>query len=137
MVKELPPILRAYVLAVLLGGLGFLAWVSADLGALDWQPRSLGNLILWSGMIAAAAMSPIPLPRGGATVTVTSALDFAAILIFVIQKSYFGWSIQWAWPWALLAAEASAIMLAAILASLYPAVRASRTLASRLCHADA
>ncbi len=80
--KELPPTLRAYVLVVLLGGLGFLAWVSADLGTLDWHPRSLGNLILWSGMIAAAAMSPIPLPRGGATVTVTSALDFAAILIF-------------------------------------------------------
>jgi putative nucleotidyltransferase with HDIG domain len=81
-VKELSPWLRGYVLATLVGGLGLLAWVSGDLGALDWHPRSLANLILWSVMIALAAMSPIPLPRGGATVTVTSALDFAAILIF-------------------------------------------------------
>jgi putative nucleotidyltransferase with HDIG domain len=82
MVKELHPWLRTYVVATLIAGLGLLAWVSADLGTLDWHPRSLGNLILWSVMIAVAAMSPIPLPRGGATVTVTSALDFAAILIF-------------------------------------------------------
>jgi len=80
--KELHPALRAYVVVTLLGGLALLAWMSADLGGLDWRPRSLANLILWSVMIAVAAMSPIPLPRGGATVTVTSALDFAAILIF-------------------------------------------------------
>lgn len=80
--KDLSPMLRVFVVATLLGGLGLLAWVSADLGTLDWHPRSLANLILWSVMIAVAAMSPIPLPRGGATVTVTSALDFAAILIF-------------------------------------------------------
>lgn len=80
--KELTPALRAYVLVILAAGLGLLSWVSGDLGALDWHPRSLANLILWSVMIAIAAMSPIPLPRGGATVTVTSALDFAAILIF-------------------------------------------------------
>lgn len=80
--KELQPWLRVYVVATLVGGLALLAWISSDLGTLDWHPRSLGNLILWSGMIAVAAMSPIPLPRGGATVTVTSALDFAAILIF-------------------------------------------------------
>ena len=80
--KELQPWLRAYIVVTLLAGLGLLAWVSADLGTLDWHPRSLANLILWSVMIAVAAMSPIPLPRGGATVTVTSALDFAAILIF-------------------------------------------------------
>ncbi len=80
--KDLPPILRLFVIATFLGGMVFLGWVSGDLGALDWHPRSLANLILWSVMIAIAAMSPIPLPRGGASVTVTSALDFAAILIF-------------------------------------------------------
>jgi putative nucleotidyltransferase with HDIG domain len=74
--------LRAYVVATVVAGLAMLAYVSGDLQSLDWHPRSLANLILWSVMIAVAAMSPIPLPRGGATVTVTSALDFAAILIF-------------------------------------------------------
>ncbi len=80
--KGLRPLLRVYIVAVLLAGLGLLAYVSADLGAVSWQPSSLANLILWTAMISLAAMSPIPLPRGGATVTVTSALDFAAILIF-------------------------------------------------------
>jgi putative nucleotidyltransferase with HDIG domain len=81
-VRDLQPSLRAYVIVTAVAGLAMLAWVTGDLEAFDWHPRSLANLILWSVMIAVAAMSPIPLPRGGATVTVTSALDFAAILIF-------------------------------------------------------
>ncbi|NNE42591.1 MAG: HD-GYP domain-containing protein [Gemmatimonadetes bacterium] len=78
----MPTWVKFYIAAVFLGGLALLAYVSSDLGGLDWHPRSLGNVILWSVMIAVAAVSPIPLPRGGATVTVTSALDFAAILVF-------------------------------------------------------
>jgi|SoiMethySBSTD1v2_1073268.scaffolds.fasta_scaffold22450_5 putative nucleotidyltransferase with HDIG domain len=78
----LRPMLRLYIAGIVVAGLALLAYVSADLGAVGWQPSSLANLILWIAMISIAAMSPIPLPRGGATVTVTSALDFAAILIF-------------------------------------------------------
>ena len=64
-------------------------------------------------------------------------IGLGAILIFVIQKSYFGWSIEWTWPWWPLAGEALAIVCAAVLASLYPAFKASRTPANELCHADA
>src|SRR4029453_19052126 len=78
----LRPVLRIYIFGIVVGGLALLAFVSSDLGAGGWQPGSLANLILWAAMISIAAISPIPLPRGGATVTVTSALDFAAILIF-------------------------------------------------------
>src|SRR4029453_9587907 len=78
----LRPMLRLYIAGIVLGGLALLAYVSSELGGLGWQPSSLAHLILWTAMISIAAMSPIPLPRGGATVTVTSALDFAAILIF-------------------------------------------------------
>ncbi len=67
----------------------------------------------------------------------TGGIGLGAILIFVIQKSYFGWSIEWTWPWLPLAGEALAIVCAAVLASLYPAFRASRTPANELCHADA
>jgi putative nucleotidyltransferase with HDIG domain len=74
--------LRAYVVATVVAGLAMLAWLSASLPSLDWHPRSLANLILWAVLIAVAGMSPIQLPRGGATVTVASALDFAAILVF-------------------------------------------------------
>ncbi len=81
--------------------------------------------------------------KGTAMAFLGLALGFAggiglgAILIFVIQKSYFGWSIEWTWPWLPLAGEALAIVCAAVLASLYPAFRASRTPANELCHADA
>ena len=64
-------------------------------------------------------------------------IALGAILIFVIQKSYFGWTIEWTWPWWPLAGEALAIIAAAVLASLYPAFKASRTPANELCHADA
>ncbi len=80
--RGLRPVLLLYIGAVLLGGLVLVATVSADLSSLSWEPSALANVILWTAMISIAAMSPIPLPRGGATVTVTSALDFAAILIF-------------------------------------------------------
>ena len=81
--------------------------------------------------------------KGTAMAFLGLALGFAggiglgAILIFVIQKSYFGWSIEWTWPLLPLAGEAFAIVCAAVLASLYPAFRASRTPANELCHADA
>ena len=81
--------------------------------------------------------------KGAAMAFLGLALGFAAgtglgvVLIFVIQKSYFGWSIEWTWPWLSLAGEALAIVCAAVLASLYPAFKASRTPANELCHADA
>ena len=64
-------------------------------------------------------------------------IGLGVTLIFIIQKSYFGWSIEWTWPWLTLAGEALAIVCAAVLASLYPAFKASRTPATELCHADA
>ena len=81
--------------------------------------------------------------KGTAMAFLGLAMGYAAgialgvILIFVIQKSYFGWSIEWTWPWLPLAGEALAIVCAAVLASLYPAFKASRTPANELCHADA
>ncbi|MDE0342787.1 MAG: ABC transporter permease [Deltaproteobacteria bacterium] len=73
----------------------------------------------------------------GLTLGFSGGIGLGAILIFVIQKSYFGWSIEWTWPWLPLAGEAVAIVVAAVLASLYPAFKASRTPANELCHADA
>ena len=74
----LRPMLRIYIAAILVGGLALLAYVSADLAAVGWQPGSLANLGLWIAMVSRAGMSPIPLPRGGARGTVTSAVDFAS-----------------------------------------------------------
>jgi putative ABC transport system permease protein len=60
----------------------------------------------------------------------------AMILIFVINRAYFGWTISPSVPVWALAAQASAMLAAAAIASVYPAVRASRTPASELSRDD-
>jgi putative ABC transport system permease protein len=59
-------------------------------------------------------------------------LALAMILILVINRAYFGWTIAFHWPWAALVEQALTILGAAVLASLYPALRASRTPATEL-----
>ena len=66
----------------------------------------------------------------------TAGIVLAAILVFVINRAYFGWTIQFAWPWAQLGTGAATILLAAMIASLYPAARASRTPATQLSRDD-
>ncbi len=63
-------------------------------------------------------------------------LALAAILIYVINRDYFGWTIQAHWPWASLAAQVASIFAAALLAAVYPALRASRTPAAELAKDD-
>ena len=60
----------------------------------------------------------------------------AAILIFVINRAYFGWTIQVYWPWASLIRQAATILGAALLASFYPALRASQSPATVLSRDD-
>ncbi|MFQ6673042.1 MAG: ABC transporter permease, partial [Candidatus Tectimicrobiota bacterium] len=63
-------------------------------------------------------------------------IALAGILIFLINPAYFGWTIQVSWPWGALTQQATTILAAAALASLYPAVRASRTPATELSRDD-
>ncbi len=59
-------------------------------------------------------------------------LLLAGLLIYVINRAYFGWTIQpYFDPWP-VAQQAAIILAAAVTASLYPAVRASRTPATEL-----
>lgn len=60
----------------------------------------------------------------------------AGILIFVINRAYFGWTIQPAVPVGTLAGQAGSVLVAALAASVYPAVRASRTTAAELARED-
>jgi putative ABC transport system permease protein len=60
----------------------------------------------------------------------------AGILIYVVNRSYFGWTIQFYWPAPELAQQAATIVLAALIASLFPALRASRVPATELSRDD-
>ena len=60
----------------------------------------------------------------------------AMVLIFVINRAYFGWTIQVHWPWVALAEQGLTILAATVIASLYPAAKASRTAAAELRRED-
>jgi len=59
-------------------------------------------------------------------------LALALILILIINRAYFGWTIAFHWPWGALAEQAFTILAASVLASVCPALRASRTHATEL-----
>ena len=59
-------------------------------------------------------------------------LVLAAILIYVINPSFFGWTIRPAWSWAAWVEQSVTLLSTAVLASLYPALRASRVPAQEL-----
>ncbi len=63
-------------------------------------------------------------------------IALAMVLIFLINRAYFGWTIAVHWPWPALLRDMGTILLAAALASLYPALRASRTPATELDRDD-
>ena len=48
------------------------------------------------------------------------------VLIYVVNKQSFGWTIQFHWPVAVLAGALSVVYLATVLAGLYPARIATR-----------
>jgi putative ABC transport system permease protein len=60
----------------------------------------------------------------------------AVILIYVINRAYFGWTIQAFWPWGTLLWQGMAIIAVAAVASVYPAVRAARTPVTELSRED-
>jgi putative ABC transport system permease protein len=61
---------------------------------------------------------------------------FALVLIYVVNRAFFGWTIAVYWPIGLLMRQNALILLAAALASLYPAWVASGTLATELRRED-
>ncbi len=89
--------------------------------------RQLFGLFVGKG----AGIGGLGLVLGG-----VSGVLLALVLIFVINRAYFGWTIQLHWPWIPFLEQAATILTATIAASLYPAWRASRTPASELRRED-
>ena len=58
---------------------------------------------------------------------VIAGLALSLVLTFVINKAFFGWTIQLAVPWATVLATPAWILLAALLAGWLPALRAGNT----------
>jgi HD-GYP domain-containing protein (c-di-GMP phosphodiesterase class II)/serine/threonine protein phosphatase PrpC len=73
---------QVYVWAVFAGAMVTLVALSEGMAGLGMAIDSQSYVALWATMILVAAMSPLPLPWGTATASLTTALDLAAILLF-------------------------------------------------------
>ena len=63
-------------------------------------------------------------------------IAFSFILIFVVNRAFFGWTIAVHWPVGVLAWQSAVVLMASGAASLYPAMIASRTPATELRRED-
>ncbi len=72
----------------------------------------------------------------GMALGLVGGVALAAILIFVVNRAYFGWTVQVYWPVRALTEQALTIIAAATAASLYPALRASGVPATELARDD-
>ena len=87
------------------------------LRAIGGSVAQLRKLLLWeSAMIGLLA----------AVIGVASGICLSTVLTGVINRAFFGWTIQLAFPWSSLAATPLWIVAAAVVAGLFPAWRAGR-----------
>lgn len=85
--------------------------------AVGGSATQLRNVLLWeSGMIGLVA----------AIIGVASGLALSLVLTGVINRAFFGWTVQMAFPWGSLALTPLWIIAAAVLAGIFPAWRAGR-----------
>jgi putative ABC transport system permease protein len=89
--------------------------------------RQIFGLFVGKGLSMAALALGLGLAGG---------IALAGILVFVINRAYFGWTIQVHWTWRPVLQQVGTIVAAAVLASVYPALRASQTPATELSRDD-
>ncbi|HEX3817765.1 MAG TPA: FtsX-like permease family protein [Chthoniobacterales bacterium] len=108
------------VIGIFLGLTTLVAERSRELGvlrAIGASARQVQRLLLWeSGMIGLLA----------SVLGIASGLCLAVVLTGVINRAFFGWTIQLAFPWLSLAWTPLWIIAAAIVAGWIPAWRAGR-----------
>jgi putative ABC transport system permease protein len=79
------------------------------LGAASWQIRKL--ILVEAGLLGLLSTMA----------GVVQGFALSLILVFVINKQSFGWTIRFHWPVAILLAALGVVYIATVLAGLYPA----------------
>jgi putative ABC transport system permease protein len=72
----------------------------------------------------------------GSIVGTGAGFALALLLIKVINKQSFGWTIHWQSPWRHVATSVLLVLLTALLAGIYPGWRATRTTVSEALRAE-
>lgn len=86
------------------------------LRAVGASRRQIEMLVLWEAGIIGLL---------GSFLGIVAGLVLAAILSFVINVSFFGWTISWATPWGFLLELPVAVIAAALVAGYWPARQAA------------
>ena len=87
------------------------------LRAVGASQRQIEQLVLWEAAIIGLL---------GSFLGIIAGLALAYILSFVINVSFFGWTISWATPWRFLLSLPLAVIAAALVAGYWPARQAAR-----------
>jgi putative ABC transport system permease protein len=87
------------------------------LRAVGASRRQIEALVLWEAAIIGLL---------GSLLGIAAGLVLAAVLSFVINVSFFGWTITWATPWGLLLGLPVTVIAAALIAGYAPARQAGR-----------
>ncbi|MCE0499418.1 MAG: ABC transporter permease [Methylacidiphilales bacterium] len=87
------------------------------LRAIGASRRQIEALVLWEAAIIGLL---------GSALGTVAGLALAAILSFVINVSFFGWTISWATPWGFLLSLPILVIAAALAAGYWPARQAAR-----------
>ena len=118
-------VLRVIAVAVAISGifLSFMTLIierSRTLGvmrALGTSAKQIRSIVVWESILVGLASSVLG---------VVSGLALSLILTFVVNRAFFGWTIQMQLPWSMLALTPLWILACAIFAALVPAARAGR-----------
>ena len=86
------------------------------LRAIGASRRQIEALVLWEAAIIGLL---------GSFLGIIAGLVLAAILSYVINVSFFGWTISWATPWGFLFSLPVMVIVAALVAGYWPARQAA------------
>lgn len=89
----------------------------AVLRAIGGSARQIRRLLLWEAAFVGTLAAAIGIASGAC---------LSVVLTGVINRAFFGWTIQLEFPWSALATTPAWIVAAAIIAAILPAIRASR-----------
>ena len=87
------------------------------LRAIGASQRQIETMVLWEAAIIGLL---------GSALGIVAGLVLAAILSFVINVSFFGWTITWATPWSFLLSLPLMVIAAALVAGYWPARQAAQ-----------
>ena len=135
---------QTFAVTQVLRGMGLLVAVTGvTLTLLILAREQVSELALYSALGATRTQifgfyvgKGVGIGVGGLVIGSIVGLALAQVLVHVINRSYFGWTISFSWETSTLAWQAALILGAAIAASIYPALRASATPAGELSRDD-